>query len=185
MKLLIPGLGVLLIILVIWVISVYNKLVRIKNMVHNSWSQIDVQLKRRFDLVPNLVESVKAYASHENQVFTNIANARAKITNAGDIDQRRDGEGGLSEALRQLFAIAENYPELKANENFMALQNELSDLEAKIAFARQFYNDTVMKYNTKIQTFPTNILAGIFGFTFLGYFEVNSGRERESVSVKF
>ena len=175
----------MILIILVWVISVYNKLVRIKNMVHNSWSQIDVQLKRRFDLIPNLVESVKAYASHENEVFTNIAQARATISNAGNMDQRTAGEGGLTEALTHLFAIAENYPQLKANENFMALQKELSDLETKIAFARQFYNDIVMKYNTKIQTFPTNILAGIFGFTFLGYFEVNSGRERESVSVRF
>lgn len=167
-----------------WLISTYNGLVKLRNMVQNSWAQIDVQLKRRFDLVPNLVESVKGYASHEKEVFEKVTQARAMIQSAQSLEQRQQAENVLTGTLRSLFAVAEAYPQLQANQNFMELQKELSDLEAKIAFARQFYNDTTMKYNTETQSFPTNILAGMFGFAAMPYFQVDEG-QRQAVQVKF
>lgn len=172
------------VLLAVAVVGLYNSLVRARNMVQNAWAQIDVQLKRRFDLVPNLVETVKGYASHEKEVFEKVTAARSMVAGAQTLGERQQAENVLSGALKSLFAVAEAYPQLKASENFSSLQRELSDLEAKIAFSRQFYNDTVLKYNNKIQVFPANILAGMFGFTAAPYFEA-SGEERGPVKVKF
>ena len=167
-----------------WLVATYNSMVRLRNMVQNSWAQIDVQLKRRFDLVPNLVESVKGYAAHEREVFEKVTQARSMIQSAQSLEQRQQGENMLTNTLRSLFAVAEAYPQLQANQNFLDLQQQLSDLEAKIAFARQFFNDTTMKFNTEIQSFPTNILAGMFGFQSMPYFQVDD-LQREAVAVKF
>ena len=176
--------GVVVLGLVGWLASSYNTLVKFRNMVQNSWAQIDVQLKRRFDLVPNLVETVKGYASHEREVLERVTQARSMIQNSQSLEQRQQAENALTGTLRSLFAVAEAYPQLQANQNFMELQRELSDLEAKIAFARQFYNDTTMKYNTETQSFPTNILAGMFGFQAMPYFQAEEGA-RQAVQVKF
>ena len=167
-----------------WLVSVYNMMVKLRNMVQNSWAQIDVQLKRRFDLVPNLVETVKGYAAHEKEVLEKVTQARSMVQSAQSIEQRQQAENYLTNTLRSLFAVAEAYPQLKANDNFIDLQRQLSELEEKIAFARQFYNDTTMKYNTMIQSFPTNLLAGMFGFQALPYFEVDDV-QRQAVQVKF
>jgi LemA protein len=153
-------------------------------MVHNSWYQIDVQLKRRYDLIPNLVETVKAYASHERQVFENVTKARAMAAQAGTMEERQNAENILSGALKSLFAVAEAYPQLQASQNFIQLQNEMSNLESKIAFARQFYNDTTMKYNTKIQIFPSNIFSSLLGFQYISYF-MAEGQARNNIQVKF
>lgn len=171
-------------IVIIWLIATYNSFVTLKNRVENSWAQMDVQLKKRFDLVPNLVETVKGYAIHEKEIFIQIAEARNSISDAKNIDERKEGEQKLNFGLRSLFAVAEAYPTLKADENFRQLQAQLTDLESKIAFSRQFYNDVVMKFNTKIQTFPSNIVAGVFTFQEKKYFEIDNG-EREPVKVKF
>ena len=168
----------------LWLISSYNSMVKLRNMVRNSWAQIDVQLKRRFDLVPNLVETVKGYAAHEKEVLEKVTQARSMVQSAQSIEQRQQAENQLTNTLRSLFAVAEAYPQLKANDNFRDLQQQLSELEEKIAFARQFYNDTTMKYNTTIQSFPTNLLAGMFGFQALPYFEVDDV-QRQAVQVKF
>lgn len=167
-----------------WLISAYNMLVRLRNMVQNSWAQIDVQLKRRFDLVPNLVETVKGYATHEREVFERVTQARSMIQSSQSLEQRQQAENMLTNTLRSLFAVAEAYPQLQANQNFMELQHQLTELEAKIAFARQFYNDTTMKFNTEIQSFPTNIIAGMFGFLAMPYFQVDDV-QRQAVQVKF
>lgn len=167
-----------------WAIGVYNRLVGLRNMVQNSWAQIDVQLKRRFDLVPNLVAAVKGYATHEQQVLENVTQARSLIAGAQNFAERQQAEDLLSGALKSLFAVAEAYPQLQASANFAQLQSELSALEGKIAFARQFYNDTTMKYNTAIQSFPNNLIAGVAGFTAIMYFEVDH-RQLEAVQVQF
>jgi LemA protein len=176
--------GVVLVGIAGWLISSYNMLVKLRNMVQNSWAQIDVQLKRRFDLVPNLVETVKGYAAHEKEVFEKVTQARSMIQSSQSFEERQQGENMLTGTLRSLFAVAEAYPQLQANQNFMELQHELSDLEAKIAFARQFYNDTTMKYNTETQSFPINLIAGAFGFQGMPYFQVDEG-QRQAVQVKF
>lgn len=168
----------------LWLISSYNSMVKLRNMVRNSWAQIDVQLKRRFDLVPNLVETVKGYAAHEKEVLEKVTQARSMVQSAQSIEQRQQAENQLTNTLRSLFAVAEAYPQLKANDNFRDLQQQLSELEEKIAFARQFFNDTTMKYNTTIQSFPTNLLAGMFGFQALPFFEVDDV-QRQAVQVKF
>ena len=168
----------------LWLISSYNSMVKLRNMVRNSWAQIDVQLKRRFDLVPNLVETVKGYAAHEKEVLEKVAQARSMVQSAQSIEQRQQAENQLTNTLRSLFAVAEAYPQLKANANYRDLQRQLAELEEKIAFARQFYNDTTMKYNTMIQSFPTNLLAGMFGFQSESYFEVDDV-QRQAVQVKF
>ena len=177
--------GLLIIVIVLWFISTYNSLVSLRMKVKNSFSQIDVHLKKRYDLIPNLVETVKGYASHEKEVFEEVTKARSRIDNADTVDQKVEAEGGLTKALNHLFAVAENYPDLKANTNFLELQGELSKLEEKIAFARQFYNDTVMMYNRKIAYFPSNIVANIFHFTEEPFFSVESKEEREAPKVKF
>ena len=182
--LLLIGAGVLFLGILGWAIALYNRLISLRNMVQNSWAQIDVQLKRRFDLVPNLVATVKGYATHEQQVLENVTQARSLVAGAQTFEQRQQAENMLTGALKSLFAVAEAYPQLQASANFAQLQSELSELEAKIAFARQFYNDTTMKYNTAIQTFPNNLIAGIAGFVAIFYFEVDY-REREAVQVRF
>ena len=176
--------GIVVLLIVGWLISVYNTLIKLRNRVQNSWAQIDVQLKRRFDLVPNLVETVKGYAAHEKDVLEKVTQARSMVQSAQSLEQRQQAENMLTDTLRSLFAVAEAYPQLQANQNFMELQRELSDLEAKIAFARQFFNDTTMNYNTEIQSFPNNILAGMFNFQAMPYFQVDEV-QRQAVQVKF
>jgi LemA protein len=163
--------GVLVVLLVLVFILSYNGLVRLRNRIDNAWSQIDVQLKRRYDLIPNLVETVKGYASHERQVLENVTQARANAINAQGPAQQADAENVLSGALKSLFAVAEAYPDLKANQNFLSLQEELTSTEDRVAYARQFYNDSVLSYNNKLQTFPRNIIAGMFNFEKREYFE--------------
>jgi LemA protein len=153
---------------------VYNRLITLRNRVDNSWSQIDVQLRRRYDLIPNLVETVKGYAAHETSVFEKVTQARADAIGAQSVGQQSVAENQLSAALKTLFAVAEAYPDLKANQGFLDLQRELSETEGKIAYARQFYNDSVMNYNTAIQTFPNNAVAGMFSFKERDYFEVET-----------
>ncbi len=152
------------------VIGSYNRLVSLRNRIENAWSQIDVQLRRRYDLIPNLVETVKGYAAHEKEVFEKVAEARSAMMNAQGVKAQGEAQNQITDALKSLFAVAEAYPQLKANENFMMLQEELSGTESKIAYARQFYNDQVMTYNTMVQSFPSNIIAGMFGFAQHEYF---------------
>lgn len=178
------GAGVAVIVIGGWAIVLYNRLVGLRNMVQNSWSQIDVQLKRRFDLIPNIVATVKGYAAHEKQVLENVTQARSMVVGAQTFAERQQGENMLAGALKSLFAVVEAYPQLQASQNFIQLQKELSDLETKIAFARQFYNDTTMKYNTSLQTFPDNLIAGMLGFAPIAYFEVDY-HERNAVQVQF
>ena len=175
---------IVLALLVLAVILIYNRLVVLRNRVDNSWAQIDVQLKRRYDLIPNLVETVKGYATHEKELFENVTKARSQAISAGAVGEQAQAENMLTDTLRSLFAVAENYPDLKANQNFLLLQEELSGTESKIAFSRQFYNDSVMSLNATIQTFPSNVLAGMFGFTEREYFEIEEA-SREPVKVDF
>lgn len=167
--------GAIIIILIIIIIVIYNKLVKARNKVKNAWAQIDVQLNRRNDLIPNLVETVKGYAGHEKGVLENVTKARSGLMNASSVKDIQEADNQLTGALRTLFAVAENYPELKANTNFKELQNELSGTEDKIAYSRQFYNDTVLMYNNTCQEFPNNIIAGIFGFKEADFFEAAEG----------
>ncbi len=171
-------------VLALYIIVSYNTLVTRRQRVHNAWSQIDVQLKRRFDLIPNLVETVKGYASHEKEVFQRVTDARSRVASAQSVDEAVKAQNALGGALRGLLAVAENYPMLRASENFRELQAELSNTESKIAFSRQFYNDTVLKYMESIQRFPANILAGMFGFGPISYFEIEE-EARGPVKVKF
>ena len=185
---------IVIVLIVLWGVSAYNGLVTLRNRVKNGWAQIDVQLKQRADLIPNLVETVKGYAAHESQVFTQVTQARASALQAaqsGDVAQRIQAENQLSRAIMNLQAVAEAYPQLQANQNFLDLQAQLKALEEKIAYARQFYNDVVQKYNTKIEVVPTNIIAGLFHFEQAAYFQVDeadqigraSCRERVSSPV--
>lgn len=164
---------IFLALVLFWVVVVYNGLVVLKNRVKNAWAQIDVQLKRRCDLIPNLIETVKGYAAHESATLENVVKARQQAINVGDnVKNRAEAENALSGTLKSLFAVAENYPDLKANQNFMQLQEELTSTENKISFARQFYNDAVMAYNNKKEMFPTNIIAGVFNFENRDFFEI-------------
>ena len=172
-------------VLVIFVISMYNSLVRLRQKVKNSWSQIDVQLQRRFDLIPNLVETVKGYMSHENDVLTKVAELRTSWANAGTIAEKANLDNQLSGALKTIMAVSENYPELKANQNFSELQQELQNTENKISFSRQFYNDSVTMYNTKLEVFPSNLIASMFGFKAEEFFQVESEEARKNVKVDF
>ncbi len=172
------------VLLVLYVIFAYNGLVRLRNRIDNAWAQIDVQLRRRYDLIPNLVETVKGYAAHERQTFESVTNARARAINAQGVAQQAQAENQITGALKSLFAVAEAYPDLKANQNFLALQEELTATEGRIAYARQFYNDEVLKLNTRIQSFPTNVLANAFGFHQREYFEADD-TSRGPVSVQF
>ena len=174
----------IIIVLAIIVISIYNRLVVLRNRIENAWSQIDVQLKRRADLIPNLIETVKGYASHEKEVFQKVTEARASLMTAKGVKEQGEANNMLTGALKTLFAVAENYPELKANENFMMLQEELSGTESKIAYARQFYNDSVLKYDNVREKFPSNIIANTFNFKEQEYFAAEEGA-REPVEVKF
>ena len=173
--------------LVVWGISLYNRLVALRNGGEGAWSDIDVQLKRRWDLIPNLIETVKGYAAHERQTLEAVTNARnAAVAAAGQApEQRAQAENVLTGALRQLFALAEAYPQLRAVESFNQLQEQLTATEDKISFARRFYNGNVRDYNTSLMTFPTNLLAGMFGFTAEQYFEIADAAERAVPQVKF
>ncbi|MEN2983713.1 MAG: LemA family protein [Dictyoglomaceae bacterium] len=177
-------LGIIGLLLILF-ISIYNRLIILRNRVENAWAQIDVQLKRRYDLIPNLVETVKGYASHEKELFDKIAKYRAQMLGAKTPGEAAEANEGLTGALKTLFAIAENYPELKANQNFLMLQEELSGTESKIAYARQFYNDSVMIYNQALEVFPNNIIANMFNFKPKEYFEVKEAVEREPIRVSF
>lgn len=174
-------------LLVLFVIALYNSLVTARNRVDNAWSQIDVQLKRRHDLIPNLVEVCKGYMKYEQSVLESVTKARQQAVqiSGGSVPERAQAENILTGALRQLFAVAENYPELKANQNMLALQEELTATENRIAFARQHYNDSVMSYNTQIQQFPANLLASSFGFQPRAFFELTEPTQREPVKVQF
>ena len=175
----------ILIILVIFVISTYNSLITFKQRVKNAWSQIDVQLQRRFDLIPNFVETVKGYATHESETFEKIAKLRTSWANAGTVAEKADLDNQLSGALKTIMAVSENYPELKANQNFSELSEELRNTENKISFSRQFYNDTVTMYNEKLLIFPSNIIANIFHFTARDLFKTDSDEARKNVKVDF
>ena len=166
---LIIGIVVLLVLIFIWI---FNTLVVLRNRINNAWSQINVQLKKRNDLIPNLVETVKGYAKYEKKVFTEVTKARTSIMNAKTLAKKAQASDMLTNALKSLFAVAENYPKLEASKNFLMLQEELSGIESKIAYARQFYNDSVLKYNNRIQTFPANMLAGGLGHKTREYFKV-------------
>ncbi|VVC00903.1 LemA family protein [uncultured archaeon] len=181
---LVIGVAAIAILVALYAVLAYNSLVSMRARIDNSWSQIDVQLKRRFDLIPNLVETVKGYAKHEKEVFSEVTKARSAWQKAESLPEKAKADNMLAGTLKSLFAVAENYPQLKANENFRMLQEELSGIEGKIAYARQFYNDTVLSYNTSIQTVPTNIIAGMFSFKARDFFKAE-GQERENVKVKF
>lgn len=168
------GLVIVLVVIALAVIAIYNRLVVLRNRVDNSWAQIDVQLKRRHDLIPNVVETVRGFASHETGVFEAVTKARAAAINAQGIEEQGAAENMLSGALKSLFAVAEAYPQLTSSSLFQDLSNQLADAENKIAYARQFYNDSVMSLNTTIQSFPSNVLAGMFGFTQRQYFEIDA-----------
>ena len=168
----------------LWLMTSYNGLVTLRQSVKNAWAQIDVQLKRRHDLIPNLVNTVKGYAAHEKETFERVINARARATSATSAGETIKAEGELSSALARLLAVSEAYPELKANQNFIALQEELTSTENRIAYARQFYNDSVAKLNTQIQVFPTVVIAGMFGFKEEPFFEAPS-EEKGAPTVKF
>lgn len=168
-----------------WIVLAYNGLVRLKNRVEEAWSDIDVQLKRRYDLIPNLVNTVKGYAAHESGVFEKVTEARSRAMSAGTAGDKAQAENMLSSTLKSLFAVAEAYPELKANQNFLALQQELSDTENKIQAARRFYNGNVMELNTKIETFPTNVIAGMFNFAKREFFELEEEAAKQPVKVEF
>lgn len=170
---------------VFWAILSYNRLVQLKSLSEEGWSGIDVQLKRRYDLIPNLVAVVEGYKIHEKEVLEKVTQMRAASMSATTIDQKADAEKGLTSALKTLFAVAENYPELKANENFLSLQQELSSLETEIQLSRRYYNGAARNYNVAVRSFPSNIIASIFSFKPVAYFELERPEEREVPKVKF
>jgi LemA protein len=172
-------------VLILTLIGGYNSLVRLKNQVRNAWSQVDVQLKRRHELIPNLVESVKGFMSHEKDVLENITIYRSKAVKAQGLEEKLQAEQELGNALGRFNIVVENYPDLKANQNFLALQEELASTENKIAFARQAYNDQVLFLNNKIEVFPSNIIATLFGFSQAAYFQIQDPKEREAPRVRF
>ena len=176
---------IILVVLVLLFVAMYNGLVRLRNQVKNAWSQIDVQLKRRHDLIPNLVETAKGYMKHERETLENITKARSQAVGASGVANQAKAEGELSNALSRFMLVVENYPDLKASQNFMSLQEELSSTENKVAFARQFYNDQVQIFNTKIESVPTNIIAGMFNFNKAEFFEIETAEEREAPKVQF
>jgi len=177
----------LLVVAVMWFIGIYNSLVGLRNQVKEAWAQVDVQLKRRFDLIPNLMETVKGYMTHERETLEAVTNARAAVAGAGggNAPGRMEAEAGLGAALGRLLVTVEAYPDLKASTNFLALQEELSSTENKISFARQFYNEAVMRFNNKVQMFPGNIIAGMFNFVAENFFELTDETEREAPKVDF
>lgn len=182
---LLVGIGLLVLLVVALVIGYYNRFVTLRNRIDNAWHQIDVQLRRRYDLIPNLVETVKGYATHEKETFQKVTEARAAAINAQNVQEQGQAENMLTGALKTLFAVSEAYPQLKANENFLALQEELAGTEGKVAYARQFYNDMVMRLNTAIQRFPGNVVAGIFNVKGRDYFEIEEEEARGPVKVEF
>ena len=182
------GIGLILLIIlaiiIVGIIAVYNGLIRLKNRTDEAWSDIDVQLKRRYDLIPNLINTVKGYAAHEKEVFEKVTEARTMAMGAGSTADKAQAENMLTGALKSLFAVAEAYPDLKANQNFLELQRELTDTEDKIMASRRFYNGNVRDFNTKLQVFPTNIIAGMLKFSAREFFEAEEG-EKEAVKVEF
>jgi len=173
------------VLLILFIIGIYNSLIRLRNQVDNSWSQIDVQLKRRHDLIPNLVETAKGYMQHERGTFEAITQARSQAMGAKSVAEASKAEGALTEALSKFMLVVENYPDLKANQNFLSVQEELTSTENKIAFARQNYNDQVLFLNNKTQMFPSNIIAGMFNFTKRDFFEIEAAEQREVPKVDF
>ncbi len=182
------GTGVIVLIIVavvaMWVMAIYNGLIKLKNRVDEAWSDIDVQLKRRYDLIPNLINTVKGYAAHEKEVFEKVTQARTAAMGAGTTEEKAGAENMLSGALKSLFAVAEAYPDLKANQNFLELQRELTDTEDKIQASRRFYNGNARDFNIKIEVFPNNMIAGMLHFTKRDFFEAAEG-EKENVKVEF
>ncbi|MFA5644053.1 MAG: LemA family protein [Patescibacteria group bacterium] len=178
----------ILFVLIVMIISMYNGLIRLKNRVDEAWSDIDVQLKRRYDLIPNLIETVKGYAGHERETLEKVIQARnsaMSMQNSSDIEGKLQAENTLSSTLKSIFALSEGYPDLKANQNFLELQKELSDTENKIQASRRFYNSNVKDFNTKIEVFPTNIIAKQLGFSSRMFFEIEESSQRENIEVKF
>ena len=176
--------GAIVLVLLIWFFGTYNKLVNLRNKKDDQWSQIEVQLKRRADLIPNVVETVKGYAKHEKETFEEVIKARNSYVSAKTPEEEMKASGEVTQALGRLFALSESYPELKANENFLSLQNDLKDTEDKISYARGFYNDTVLTYNNKVQMVPSNIVAGICGFKKAAFFEADE-KDKETPKVSF
>ena len=176
---------IVVVALFLWLILSYNRLIALRNRVKEAWSDIEVQLKRRYDLIPNLVETVKGYAAHERELFEKVTEARSRAMGAQTMKEHAQAENMLSQTLKTLFAVVENYPQLKAAENFLELQRELTDTEDKIQAARRFYNGNVRDLNIKVESFPINLVAQIFGFKPMEFFEIEEAAEREPVSVKF
>ena len=176
---------IIIVVIIAALVLIYNGLIQSRNKVKNAWSQIDVQLQRRFDLIPNLVESVKGYMAHEEATLTKVTELRTAWANASTVSEKAELDNELSEALKTIMAVSENYPDLKANQNFSELQEELRNTENKISYARQFYNDSVTMYNTKLQVVPTNIVAGMFHFTEEPLFKVDSDEVKQNVKVDF
>ena len=175
---------ILIVLILLFVMTTYNSLVRLRNKVRDQFSQIDIQLKKRADLIPNLVETVKGYAKHEKGTLEDVVKARNTYLSAGTPDEKMKSSGELTQAINKLFALAESYPDLKANENFLDLQKQLKEVDDKISYARQFYNDSVLQYNNKIQTVPSNIIASMFHFEKESFFEASED-DRKNVEVKF
>lgn len=176
---------IVIVVICIIVVAIYNNLVSLRQRVQNAWSQIDVQLKRRFDLIPNLQETVKGYMSHESETFSKIAELRTAWASSTTVAEKADISSQLTEALKTIMAVSENYPDLKANQSFIQLQEELTNTENKIAYSRQFYNDTVTMYNTKIEMFPSNLIAKIFKFEPSELFEIEDEKEKQNVKIDF
>ena len=176
---------IIIVILIFWIISIYNGLIKSRQKVDNAWSQIDVQLQRRFDLIPNFVETVKGYMTHESETFEKITALRTSWANSTTVGEKAKLDGELSGALKTIMAVSENYPELKANQNFSELSEELRNTENKISFSRQFYNDSVTMYNTKLELFPSNLVAGMFNFQKRDLFAAESDEARKNVKVDF
>ncbi|HFK5502453.1 LemA family protein [Elizabethkingia anophelis] len=175
----------LVVIVLLYGVSVYNKLVKFRNLVQEAWSSIDVMLKKRYDIIPNLVETVKGYATHERETLDSVTQARTMAKNAGSVQEKEAAEKNLNQAMMNLFAVAEQYPDLKANTNFQQLQNELSSLESDIEKSRRYYNGTVRENNTLVESFPSNIIANMYKFEKAPFFELQNTAEREVPSVKF
>jgi LemA protein len=176
---------IILALIFLFVVFAYNGLVKLRNRTKEAWADIDVQLKRRYNLIPNLVETVKSYASHEKEVFQKVTEARASAMQAGDMNAKKDAENALTGTLKSLFAVAENYPQLKASQNFVELQRELRDTEDKIQAARRFYNTNVRDLNIRVESFPFNMIAGVFGFKKMDLFEIEEAAAREVPKVEF
>jgi len=177
--------ALVVLLVIIWVAASYNGLVTLRNRVKEAWSDIDVQLKRRYDLIPNLVEIVKGYATHERELFEKVTEARSKAMQVQGIKEKGDAENVLSGTLKSLFAVSENYPQLRASENFLELQRELTDTEDKIQASRRFYNGNARDINIKIESFPSNIIAKLFNFKVVEFFQIEKAEEKEPVAVKF